>query len=821
MKRITSIILVIVLLVSCVPFSAGAVATIPCGNDLTGDNINGQDYSHIFWSNPVDSYLSVRSDGNLMTFTYDAGALGSKGMIVSYYTPDYQLIKSVSLDAELELFGGFYEMENGFYLLTGQDNYEESAQKEVLRLTKYDKNWNRIGAKSFYGLNTVAPFSAGSARFAHNGTTLVIRTCHKMYTDPSDWQNHQANMTIAIDTEEMDVIESFHYVGSGVGYVSHSFNQFIEYIDGQFVAVDHGDGHPRSICLVKYDENAFKYGYLVSPYVTETATMLEIPGIEGANYTGVTVGGFTDSATSYLVAGNSELETPDARNIYLSVLPKNGTEATVRYLTDYTEWGATTPHLVKISDQHSMILWSVGNYVFYQMLDANGNDYGELRHFNAALSDCKPIVADGKVMWYIYDGNDITFFTINISDLSKTTTTTVNYGHNYVEQKNKTHHWDVCTKCGGERYKQAHSASDATAYNKFTQTGMLENGCLYCGYIFKSEKLTAEMNPSGSSFTATLKTNSTTLTEDTDYQLYWTDPTFTKDSNGAYQYVRATLQFRGKGKYSGTHNKEVYSIPYACNVGQIKKQQYTGKAIVPEIEITCNGKTLKKDVDYTVSYKNNVGIGTATAIIQGKGSYFGTTEKEFPIVASLAHPFKDVSKTAWYQNSVQYVHEAGLMNGMSATTFEPEGTTTRAQLVTVLHRMENEPILPGNYPFVDVPPQAWCTMPVLWAYKNKIVNGTSERTFTPNAPITREQIATILYRYTKDYKGENTQTSASIAGFPDAKKVSDYAKEAMQWAYAEGLITGTNKNGVVYLDPQGNATRAQIATILMRFDKKF
>ena len=766
MKRILSLVIAGVLLFSCVPF-ASAVETIPCAVNLTGSNITTQDYSHIFWSNPVDSYLFVCSDGNLMTITYDGAVFGTKEMVVSYYTPDYKLIKSLALAKELPLYGGFYAMENGNYLLTGQENLEEDNQKEVLRLTKYDKDWNRIDAISWCGINTVAAFFGGSARFAHNGTTLVIRTCHQLYMNPSDGQRHQKNLTIAVDTEEMETIRLFSASENIVvtGQVSHSFNQFVEYIDGQFVAVDHGDGYPRSICLIKYKTDAFEPLHINSRYVEGVFDMLEIPGIAGVNYTGVTVGGFIDSATSYLVAGNSELETPDARNIYLSVLSKDGTEATVRYLTDYAEWIATTPHLVKISDQRSMILWSVGNYVFYQMLDADGNNVGDERHFNAALSDCAPIVYNGKVMWYIYDDDDVTFFTIDTADLDKTTATTVNYGHNKEYNSNATHHWYECTKCQEKTYIEKHSVSDVTTYNKFTKEGTLESDCGYCGYHFKTETLTAALT--GSGLDATLKVGTKTLVKNTDYQCMVIDETHIRDQ-GSYQYVQATLRFKGIGNYSGLYDMEVYSIPYTCNVGLIKNRQYTGKAIQPDLVVTHNGKTLKKDVDYTVAYKNNVAIGKATAVIQGKGAYFGSMEHEFSIVASLAHPFKDVSKKAWYQPSVQYAYDYGLMNGMSATTFDPEGTTTRAQLVTVLHRMENEPSLPGDYPFYDVPPQSWCTLAVLWAYKNKIVNGTSEKQFSPNAAVTREQIATILYRFVKDYKGEDTSKSASLAKFPDA-----------------------------------------------------
>ncbi len=816
MKRIMSIVLIFVLLFSCVPFSAAAIETIPCGTELSGTNVGGHDY-FTNWSSNTYSYLIECADKNLMRVVWDTGNFASWDNIeVAYYTPDYQLIKTVYPEMELEIFGGFHAMENGYYLLFGQTNYDERPDVEVMRLVKYDKNWNRIGAISYYGCNTFVPFDAGNVDFAHDGTTMVIRTNHTMYMS-GDGKRHTSNMTFAIDTETMETLKAHYHPEMNVGYVSHSFHQLVEFIDGRFVAVDLGDGHPRAVCLNRFTEDAF-VPWQGTRMELENIPLLEIPGEVGNNYTGVTVGGFTDSATSYLVAGTSRLENPNVRNIFVSVLPKNGTTATVRYLTDYPSSNASNPHLVKISDQSSLVLWNYGGMLYYQELDAEGKNAGPLRSFKGTLSDCEPIVSNGKVQWFAYNYNDVTFYTIDTADLSKTAATTVNHGHTTEYKNNATHHWYECTKCQEKTYIEKHSASDSTAYNKFTKEGTMESGCGYCGHPFNTEKLTAALT--GSGLDATLKVGSKTLVKNTDYQCMVINESTIRDQ-GAYQYVQATLRFKGKGRYSGIYDLEVYSIPYICSVGLIKKQQYTGKAVKPEMEITHNGKVLKEGVDYTVTYKNNVAIGTATAIIQGKGVYFGSVEQDFSIVNSLAHPFKDVSKKAWYQNSVQYVYDQGLMNGMSETAFAPEETTTRAQLVTVLYRMENEPYCSGDYPFYDVPPQTWCTLPVLWAYKNGIVNGTSEKLFSPMAAVSREQIATILYRFVKNYKGYDASKSVSISKFPDANKVSDYAKEAMKWAVAEGLITGTEKNGKVYLDPQGSATRAQIATILMRFDQKF
>ena len=171
--------------------------------------------------------------------------------------------------------------------------------------------------------------------------------------------------------------------------------------------------------------------------------------------------------------------------------------------------------------------------------------------------------------------------------------------------------------------------------------------------------------------------------------------------------------------------------------------------------------------------------------------------------------YYDLSSEQWYHAGVDYALENGLMNGVGGGRFDPDGSLTRAMLVTILYRSENTPDVSGeSNPFADVPDGQWYTDAVIWAAKEGIVNGTSKTTFAPNDSITREQIATILCRYAGSPK-----VSGDFASFSDASSVSAYAYDAMRWAVQSGIINGTDGK----LAPQDNATRAQIATILMRF----
>lgn len=204
----------------------------------------------------------------------------------------------------------------------------------------------------------------------------------------------------------------------------------------------------------------------------------------------------------------------------------------------------------------------------------------------------------------------------------------------------------------------------------------------------------------------------------------------------------------------------------------------------------------------------------------GNGRYtFTMPESDIRIAVSFAEagqpaemPFTDVAENAWYADAVQYVYENSMMTGMTDTTFGPDATTTRSMIVTILHRLEGAPAASGSR-FTDVAQGAYYADAVAWAAENGIVNGIRETAFAPDQVITREQLAAILYRYAQ-YKDYDVTASGSLDAYTDASEISAYAADAMQWANGQGLITGVTDTT---LDPQGSATRAQAATILMRF----
>ena len=181
--------------------------------------------------------------------------------------------------------------------------------------------------------------------------------------------------------------------------------------------------------------------------------------------------------------------------------------------------------------------------------------------------------------------------------------------------------------------------------------------------------------------------------------------------------------------------------------------------------------------------------------------------------APVGEPFLDVNEGDWFYDAVAYAYENGLMDGVGGNRFAPNSATTRAQLVTILYRLEGQPAVSGDLPFTDVEAGTWYTNAVGWAAQNGIVNGVGDDTFAPGNDLTREQLVTILYRYAES-KGYDVSASADLAGYPDGEEIQAYAREAMAWAVAENIIQGMEDDT---LKPAGNASRAQIATILMRF----
>ena len=435
-KRMLSIVLsgamAVSTAVSAGSFSAFAVAQCVA---YSGSNVNAQDY--VQWSDTVKSYLTVCDNGNYMRV--QSGAIEGK-LLVEYYSSDFEPLSTKLIDNELPIFGAFYDSGNNYYVLSGQENPKQNDSLEVFRITKYDKNWNKIKSCGLYGANTTVPFDAGSARMTHSGDHLLVRTCHEMYKS-SDGNNHQANVTIEVDMPSMTITDSYTGIMNvDYGYVSHSFNQFIKTDGNHIVALDHGDAHPRSAVLVKYNSD-FTTGKFFPSYFDKVSNIDVVTYPEYTaghyNYTGAAIGGFDVSSSSYIVAQSTVdldyINTSKTRNVYVSAVSKDLSTNKLNKITSYAEGtdSASAPQLVKINNNSFLLLWSRDKKVSCVKLNADGAVNGSIHTFEGSLSDCQPVIKNGRAVWYVYDKNNVTFNSLNLSNLDDIKTVDVKTGHDY------------------------------------------------------------------------------------------------------------------------------------------------------------------------------------------------------------------------------------------------------------------------------------------------------------------------------------------------------------------------------------------------------
>lgn len=399
--------------------------------ELTGCNYNSQSYANRNWTSPVYSYLVNENNRYMLIRAYNGT------VFAMYYTYDYKFIQSIKItDGLLNLFGGFYEGSDAYYILTGQNNLDEDNSKEVFKINKYDKNWNFINSVSLKGANTTRPFRAGTARFTEIGNYLVIRTSHEMYADGGG-VNHQANVTISINKNTMGVVYSNTSVSNNsTGYVSHSMNQFVITDNNKVITVDHGDGAPRSIVLMdaKINKDTGK-----REGSTTRVSLLDFYGASGDNVTRASVGGVVASSSNYLVVYESKDQSNSLsfpRNVYLAIVDKSLTTEVRNIAYTNTTFDdiklsyLSTPHIVKINDNDFMILYTsntaysseisnserlIEGVIHYFRVDENGNIIHPEKTINGALTDCVPIVRNNKVVWYIQDGKYVDFYEIDLS----------------------------------------------------------------------------------------------------------------------------------------------------------------------------------------------------------------------------------------------------------------------------------------------------------------------------------------------------------------------------------------------------------------------
>ena len=437
--RLLSCLCVLAVAISMLP-AAWAAEPTPLKSTIAGGTYNGN------WAVPIDAYLYQDGD-NLVRVENFQGVkiVDAQGnfmkwsayprLVAETYDSNFQLISSVDLEMELDLWGGFYAGEDYNFVIFGQENPSEDDNAEVIRVVKYDKDWNRLGQASLRGANTTIPFDAGSLRCDEYNGYLYVRTSHEMYQS-GDGLNHQANLTFSVRESDMTITDGYHDVVSNKGYVSHSFNQFI-LVDsqGRLVALDHGDAYPRGACLSIYGNKA---GSDTFANGCKTFNLTTWSGRLGENTTGANVTDLAETSSGYLAAysstgkGSASTIGQDPMNIFLSYTSKddvssNGT--TVRQLTSWpsdSELYGSQPVLVPTGPDGGYILWQLaekwdnGYYynkesIQYATYSADGTVSDIKTADGVQMSRCHPISYNGKVVWYSTHDSTPVFYVLDES----------------------------------------------------------------------------------------------------------------------------------------------------------------------------------------------------------------------------------------------------------------------------------------------------------------------------------------------------------------------------------------------------------------------
>ena len=365
-------------------------------------------------------------DGYIMTFDGQCTQNGNPVYMVEYYDMNLNFVGGKVLPAELPEFGAFLSTADAFYVLSGQDNLNENNAAECYRVTRYDKDWNRVSSCNMTGYNPHSPgfstynaFQAGSADMAVVGNYLIVHTCGTHYQS-SDGLHHQSNCEYAVELSTM------RYARMQNCYCSHSFQQYIIPYGDTYVCVDHGDAYPRSIQLSVANNNGWQtYGssQITPPWNhSEHIDLISFPGAIGQNSTGATLGGVALSSTSILTVGTNSGD-PGRNNgdIFVSVTSRSGLSNSVRYLTGDAASGKnyTSPFIVPLGNDTFMVLWNDGGIngtvLNCVKIDCNGNPISAVKvRQDMPLGSDEPVLVGENVVWYTVNrSGETVFHTLN------------------------------------------------------------------------------------------------------------------------------------------------------------------------------------------------------------------------------------------------------------------------------------------------------------------------------------------------------------------------------------------------------------------------
>ena len=380
---------------------------------------------------PTESPYSYGSTVKSYILETSGGLLRIEGQRSQFQVEEFSLDgkrKSVkTIPTALPFFGAFYESGDSWYVVSGQENPNDSDDVPVLAIQRFSKSGQELASNILRGQNTSMPFDFGSCSIAAKGSSIVVHTCHVMYRS-SDNLKHQANMTFVFDNTALHLTDSWTDVMNiaQAGYVSHSFNQFVRSDGSSIYRVDHGDAYPRAVTLSRVKDG--------NPITRVDYTLpFDIKGFPGNNFTGLSLGGFELSSSNCLIAGRSFDQNkywdgqPSAQNIFLTVTDKDLMESKTVWLTDYSvndKIKIGTPKLVRISDTLFLVMWNQEQNGVRSSRIVAVTDQGVLASDVAQdvfeVSECQPVLfSDGTVRWYTGNGNKAVLNSIRLYSTPK------------------------------------------------------------------------------------------------------------------------------------------------------------------------------------------------------------------------------------------------------------------------------------------------------------------------------------------------------------------------------------------------------------------
>lgn len=624
----------------------------------------------------------VATDSGYMRVFYNGKSVG-----IEYYDNNFNIQSKKTIPMELELWGGFYDGSDAYYLVEGQNNKEEKDTAEVIRVIKYDKNWNKLkaanitGNPELFGGEVRYPFDYGCVEFTERSGTLYIVTGHEGYVDEMVGQGHQGFLMIAVDKASM--------TGKIVACdLWHSFAQYIESRDSNLYVLEQSEGS-RCTTLTRYNADTLE---------RSTLSVLDYGGSHTSSWAiacYASVDGMALSADHILCLGTSidqskydSVTSDTAHNIYLTVTPMNNfsKEATaVKWITNYSGGGKSFlgTKITKINDNRFMISWEEYNtggtastddalsssILHYIYVDGRGNKISKEFTEATPVSDCQPIVKDSKVVYYASNENTVNFYSID------TVSGKTNKKVYRVAGENAT--WSfaggVLTISGTgeiaideESFRRPVSSTQGGYVYSIQRWSTIQDQVkkivIKKGITSISERalssfpnLTEVVIESGlksigkEAFYGCSELRKITIpssVKEIGDDILWTGWYWMGDkSHVVYASIYAEDNSAAV-KYAKKNNIGYFIILDKAKISGLKKSYtYSGKKLEPKVTVKLGSSTLKKDTDYTVTYKNNTKAGTATVEVKGSGHYAGKATAKFKIVLPGAGTKLTDSKT--------------------------------------------------------------------------------------------------------------------------------------------------------------------------------